>query len=187
MDVADGKYHLGTQSGRFLVRTSRTGLGAKAGHDLVIEVTRWDGEAVVDTGDPAASSLTVQAEAGSLEVREGTGGVKPLTVSDRREIEKNIREKVLHTGEHPTIAFRSTRVDGAPESFRVEGDLTMVGVTRPVTLDCRFADGRVQGTATVTQSRWGIKPYSAFFGALKLSDDVEVRFDVGLAAAPSTS
>ncbi|WP_055478737.1 YceI family protein [Sphaerimonospora mesophila] len=180
MDVAAGTHQLGTRSGRLLVRTGRTGLGAKAGHDLVIEVARWHGEAVVDPGDPAASSLTVEAEAGSLEVREGTGGVKPLTDSDRREIEKNIREKVLHTAEHPTIAFRSTGVEGTPESFRVHGDLTIVGVARPVTLDCRFEGDRVRGTATVTQSRWGIKPYSAFFGALKLSDDVEVRFDVGL-------
>ena len=41
---------------------------------------------------------------------------------------------------------------------------------------------RVRGGATVTQSRWGIKPYSAFFGALRLADDVEVEFDVRLPA-----
>lgn len=176
-----GAHRLGPESGRLLVKTSRTGLGAKAGHDLTIEVTRWHADAVVDLADPAASSVVVQAEVDSFKVREGTGGVKPLTDSDRREIEKTIREKILHAREHPTITFRSTRVDGTPESFRVDGDLTIAGVTRPVTLDCRSAeDGRVQGTTTVTQSRWGIKPYSAFFGALKLADDVEVRFDVGL-------
>lgn len=180
MNIAAGTYRLGAHSGRLLVRTGRTGLGAKAGHDLVIEVTRWRGEAVIDPDAPAASAVTVEAEAGSLEVREGTGGVKPLTDSDRREIEKTIREKVLHTGKHPTITFRSAGVEGTPESFQVHGDLTIVGLTRPVTLDCRFEGDRVRGTATVTQSRWGIKPYSAFFGALKLSDDVEVRFDVGL-------
>jgi hypothetical protein len=41
-------------------------------------------------------------------------------------------------------------------------------------------DGRVVGGATVVQSRWGIRPYSAFFGALKLSDEVKVDFDVAL-------
>ena len=44
----------------------------------------------------------------------------------------------------------------------------------------RVADGRVVGGASVVQSRWGIRPYSAFFGALKLSDEVNVDVDVAL-------
>jgi len=43
--------------------------------------------------------------------------------------------------------------------------------------------GRARGSATITQSKWGIKPYSAFFGALRLRDEVEVEFDVALAPA----
>jgi hypothetical protein len=42
------------------------------------------------------------------------------------------------------------------------------------------ADGRVVGGATVVQSQWGIRPYSAFFGALRLSDEVKVDVDVAL-------
>jgi hypothetical protein len=41
-------------------------------------------------------------------------------------------------------------------------------------------DGRVVGKATVVQSRWGLRPYSAFFGALRLRDEVKVHFDVAL-------
>jgi hypothetical protein len=44
----------------------------------------------------------------------------------------------------------------------------------------RVTDGRVVGGTTVVQSRWGIRPYSAFFGALKLSDEVKLDFDVAL-------
>jgi hypothetical protein len=55
-------------------------------------------------------------------------------------------------------------------------------VTRPVTLQGRVADGRIVGGATVVQSRWGIRPYSAFFGALKLSDEVKIDFDIALTA-----
>lgn len=43
-----------------------------------------------------------------------------------------------------------------------------------------MSDSRVIGGTTVVQSRWGIRPYSAFFGALKLSDEVKVDFDVVL-------
>jgi polyisoprenoid-binding protein YceI len=178
--VTGGTYRLGPQAGRLLVRTSRTGLGAKAGHDLTVEVTQWHGTATVDSADPAACSVTVEAEVDSFEVRQGTGRLKPLTDSDRAEIKKTIREKVLHTARHPTIAFRSTRVDGSAESFTVDGDLTIVGVTRPISVTGRLADGRAHASATVAQSRWGVRPYTGFFGALKLRDEVEVEVDLDL-------
>jgi polyisoprenoid-binding protein YceI len=174
-----GAYRLGPEAGRLLVHTSRTGLGAKAGHDLTIEVSRWHGHATVDTADPANSSVTVQVDVDSFQVRQGTGGVKPLTDADRAEISKTLKQ-VLHTAQHPTMTFRSRRVDGSAGSFTVDGELTVMGVTRPVMVQGQWTDGRVVGQASVVQSRWGIRPYSAFFGALKLSDDVKVRFDVGL-------
>ena len=99
-----GAYRLGPEAGRLLVHTSRTGLGAKAGHDLTIEVSRWHGHATVDTADPANSSVTVQVDVDSFQVRQGTGGVKPLTDADRAEISKTLKQ-VLHTAQHPTITF----------------------------------------------------------------------------------
>jgi polyisoprenoid-binding protein YceI len=180
MAVPTGAYALGPESGRLLVKTGRTGLGAKAGHDLTIEATRWHGEALVDVADPNSSRVTVEVEVGSLEVREGTGGVKPFTASDRAEVEKTMRTKILHSDRHPTIGFRSTHVEGRPEEFRIEGDLTIIGVTRPVTIKGALSDGRARGSAVVVQSEWGIKPYSAFLGTLKVQDEVEVLFDVAL-------
>jgi polyisoprenoid-binding protein YceI len=174
-----GAYRLGPESGQLLVHTTRTGLGAKAGHDLSIEVTRWHARATVDPATPANSSVTVEVDADSFEVREGTGGVKPLTDADRAEIKKTLG-KILNTAQHSTITFRSRRVDGSAGSFTCDGELTIMGVTRPVLVEGRVADGRVVGGASVVQSRWGIRPYSAFFGALKLSDEVKVDFDVAL-------
>ncbi len=168
--------------GRLLVRTARTGLGAKAGHDLVIEVTRWRGEAVVDTGHPAGSSVALEAEIGSFEVREGAGGVKPLTDADRAEIKRTLMTKVLDAGRHPVITFSSVKVNGGPESFGIDGDLSIMGSTQPVTVKGRLSGDRASGSATIAQSRWGIKPYSAFFGALKLRDEVEIEFDLVLTA-----
>ena len=180
MSIADGSYTLGPDVGQLLIKTSRTGLGARAGHDLTIEVTRWRAEVTVDSADVAKSSAIVEADVGSFEVRKGTGGVKPLTDADRAEIKQTIREKILQTGRHPAITFRSTRVAGTPESFTIDGDLTITGRTEPITVYGRLADGRVEGSATVVQSRWGIRPYTAFLGALKLSDEVTVEFSVGL-------
>ncbi len=174
-------YRLGPESGRLLVKTTRTGLGAKAGHDLTIEVTRWHGRATVDAATPANSSVAVEVEVDSLEVREGTGGVKPLTDADRAEIKKTLG-KVLHTAQHPTITFQSRQVEGSAGSFTVDGELTVMGVTQSIMVQGRVTDGRVVGGATVAQSQWGIRPYSAFFGALKLSDEVKIDFDIALTA-----
>jgi polyisoprenoid-binding protein YceI len=176
MSIA-GAYRLGPESGRLLVNTTRTGLGAKAGHDLTIEVTRWHGHARVDTAVPANSSVTIQVDVDSFYVRQGTGGIKPLTDADRAEISKTLKQ-VLHTAQHPTITFRSRRVDGSAGSFTLDGELTMMGITRPVMVQGGVTGGRVVGRASVVQSRWGLRPYSAFLGALRLRDEVKVHFDV---------
>jgi polyisoprenoid-binding protein YceI len=184
MALQDGTYRIGPDSGRLVVHTGRTGLGAKAGHDLTIEAGAWTGSVVVDTKDPARSSVTLDIEAGSLRVVEGTGGVKPLTDSDRADIEATMREKILSTDRHPAITFRSTVVAGSPDSFTVDGELTVLGTSRPVQARGNVsAEGRVRGRAAVVQSRWGIKPYSAFFGALKLADEVVIDLEVSLTPA----
>ena len=115
--MEQGKYRFGPESARLLLRTSRTGLGRRAGHDLTIEVTRWSAEAVVDPENPDRSSLLVEVEVDSIEPREGTGGIKPLTDADRAEIKRTATQKILRVAEHPTITFRSTRVSGMPDSF----------------------------------------------------------------------
>ncbi|MFE9445382.1 YceI family protein [Streptomyces sp. NPDC006602] len=163
-----------------MIKTGRAGLGRRAGHDLTIEATRWSGEAVVDVGDPDRSSVNVTVETGSLEVREGTGGLKALTDADRAEIKRTLEDMaLLHTAEHPTITFSSTSITGTPQSFEITGELTIKGLTHPASVHGKGNNaGPLRGWATVTQSTWGIKPYTAFLGALRLADDVRVEFEV---------
>ena len=178
--AVEGSYLVGPPSGRLLVKTARAGLGSKVGHDLSIEVTRWHGNVLIDAASPANSSVTVEADVDSFEVREGTGGVKPLTDADRADIKNTLRGKILNTAAHPVITFVSSQVSGTEESFRIDGDLTIAGVTRPVTVEGQLAAGRARGSTVILQSQWGIRPYSAFLGALKLRDEVEVKFDIDL-------
>jgi polyisoprenoid-binding protein YceI len=187
MDIADGSYVVGPDSGRLLVKTARTGLGSKAGHDLTIEVTRWHGNVVVDAANPAGSSVTVEAEVDSFEVRQGTGGIKPLTDGDRADIKETFSGKILRARQHPTITFRSSQVSGTADAFRIDGDLTIVGVIQPITVAGQMTGGRVTGSAVITQSRFGIRPYTAFLGALKLRDEVDVQFDVDLGSTPEAT
>jgi polyisoprenoid-binding protein YceI len=179
MAIADGTYRLTAESGELLVKTGRTGMGRRAGHDLVIEVTRWRGEVTLAGAGPADSTVSVEVDVDSLEVREGLGGVKPLTDNDRADIKNSLRG-ILDSEIHPEIRFNSTSVTRSAGSATVEGDLTICGETEPVTVTAELTDGRVRGGTTVTQTRYGIKPYTAFLGALKVADEVGVEFDVAL-------
>jgi hypothetical protein len=147
---------VGPADATLTVKTYREGVAAKVGHDLIIVVGRWSAK----IGDDGAIELS--ADPRSLEIREGLRGAKPLSDRDRREILKNIDQKVL--GSSP-IEFR-----GSTEGDRITGELTMAGATRPLTAE-RTPDG---GRATLVQSEWGIKPYRGLMGALKVRDDVEV-------------
>ena len=181
MAATTGNFRLGPDAGRVVIKTGRAGLAAKAGHDLTIEVTRWSAQVEVPAeGDGGLSAATVSAELdlGSLEVREGTGGAMPLTDRDRREIKKQIGG-ILGGG---TASFASSRVI---PSGAIEGTVTLNGKTQPARLQVTDSgSGRYRGSATLAQTGFGIKPYTGFFGALKLKDEVVVEFEVDLSKGP---
>ncbi|HEV7899578.1 MAG TPA: YceI family protein [Planosporangium sp.] len=180
MAAPGGRHRLGPGSGHLLVHTRREGLAAKIGHDLTIEITDWSADVEVPD-DPAQTRLTVRVGLGSLAVREGTGGAAPLTDADRREIRRNA-DKALAVDRYPAAVFTADRVQ--PGAGVVDGRLTLHGVTRPVQLRVsRVGPGRYRGTATVTQSEYGIRPYSAFLGALRIRDAVAVEFEVDVGRA----
>jgi polyisoprenoid-binding protein YceI len=179
MALAGGSHRLGPDNASLHVKTYREGVAAKAGHDLVIEVTRWEATVHV-ADDPASSSVELSADARSLEVRQGLRGVKPLTDKDRRDIRGTIDEKVLR-GQPITFRSRAVRVADDETRLTVEGDLTVVGATRPVTGQLDIGDdGRVSGTIPLAQSDFGIKPYRGFMGALKVRDEVEIVIEARL-------
>jgi polyisoprenoid-binding protein YceI len=173
------RHTVGPDRGKLVLHTKRQGLAATAGHDLTIDVTRWSGE--IEVGDdPAASTVSVTVETGSLEVREGTGGVKPLTERDKREIAATMR-KLLDSDRQPQATFRSTRVAARAGGGTIDGDLTLRGSTKPLKIEVTDSgDGHYHGTTSVVQTAFGIKPYVAFLGALKVADEVAVDVDLDL-------
>jgi hypothetical protein len=183
VDDITGTFRLGPDSGRVVIKTGRVGLAARAGHDLTLELTRWSATVTVpgeDGGGVAAASVTAELDLGSLAASEGTGGAMPLTDRDRREIESTAR-RILGAGQ---ARFTSTRIVPAASGGAVEGTLTINGQARPARLQLTSpAPGRYLGTATVRQTDFGIKPYSGFFGALKLKDEVVVEVEADLTRA----
>jgi polyisoprenoid-binding protein YceI len=174
--IEPGRHTLGPENATLTVETKRTGAASKAGHDLVIEVTSW--AATIDIDQDPAITLTV--DSGSLRVREGTGGIQALGDDDKAGIERTIDEEVL---KGTAIEFRSSAVEFGPDGTRgtVHGELELAGTRRPVSCELRSGeDGRLTARAIVKQSEWGMKPYSALFGTLKVADEVEVAIDARL-------
>lgn len=176
----DGAYHLGPGDGTLSLRTGRNGAAAKAGHDLLIQVTRWEARLALGAG-PAPSSLTLEVDGGSLQVIEGTGGMKSLTDSDKADISQTIDDEIL---KRQPIVFRSTDVrPTAGGGLSVEGELTLLGETRPLGFEVALGpDGAVTADTVITQSLWGITPYSTLFGTLRVDDDVRVEISARLPA-----
>ena len=176
MSIPAGAHRFGPDNASLTVKTYREGVAAKAGHDLIIEVQDWQGVLEV-ADDPSGSRLELTADPHSLHPREGLRGVKPLSDRDRREIRKNIDEKVLGAQQ---IQFRSSAVEaaGGGDGLTVRGELTMAGETRPATFELASGpDGALTGGTELVQSEWGIKPYRGLMGALKVRDSLEVVFE----------
>jgi polyisoprenoid-binding protein YceI len=184
MVMPSGRHQLGADRGRIVLRTLRAGLASQAGHDLTIEAVRWSGELAV-TDDLAPAGLEVRIDMGSLIVRDGSGGLKPLTDRDKREIGVTAR-KVLAAGRHPEATFTAAKFEpGASGGGVISGTLTLAGAARPLRLQVSETEpGKYRATTSVVQSAYGIKPYSAFLGSLKVRDTVEVEIEIDLSEIP---
>lgn len=180
MTIKPGTYALGPAEGSLQVRTGRQGMASRVGHDLILEASNWRATITVDA-EPARSEVEATIEPRSLEVVAGTGGAKPLSEKDKNDIKKNIAGLLGNN----SITFQSTSVVAKDDnSATVSGDLSIAGQTRPVTLDVSIepaGDGsRLKARLPIVQSDFGVKPYSAMMGALKVKDEVDVELDVRL-------
>ena len=195
MAVPAGRYEIGADRDRLVLRTFREGLAATVGHDLIIDVTRWSGELTVtdDTGgeDGGISAiLDVRIDLRSLAVREGTGGVKPLSGRDKKEIEASAA-KTIGTDRYPEATFGDARFEAGTKAGPggdgiITGTLRLAGRSEQVRLRVsETGPGTYHATGSVVQTSFGIKPYRGFFGALKVRDAVDVEVDVDLSEAES--
>jgi polyisoprenoid-binding protein YceI len=163
-----------TQSnGNVEVYTTREGALSAIGHDLLLDVGTF--EVVLDGND-----VTAQIDSSSLKVA-GTVGAngdvsRPgLSKFERGKVEKSIVKDVLHAKKHPTIRFEGTF---DPESGQVTGELSLHGKSHSLAIDVANDGGAFRGDVVLHQPDFGIQPYKAFMGALKVAADVTVRFEL---------
>lgn len=163
-------------SGRVQLFTFKEGLLSRVAHDLRLHVERFE---IVRADD----EITARFETGSIVVDGVMHGAQldphELSARDRSKIVETMREQILQTRRYPAVTFRG-RLD--EKALRVAGELTMVGVPRPLTVVAKRAGTRLQVAITLRPSEWGIQPYSALAGTIRLQD--RVRVELELDAAP---
>lgn len=155
------------------VFTFKEGVLSALGHDLRIVA-----DAVVATVDEAAGAVTIRIDASRLRVacarRNGRDDPTALSDKQRAEIEHNMRRAVLDVRRHPTIEFRSAAVDGEGDSRPVQGELLLCGRRRSIHALARRKDGVWTTEVDLHQPDFGIEPFSAMFGAIRIAPRVRV-------------
>ncbi|MFN3533675.1 MAG: YceI family protein [Candidatus Brocadia sp.] len=185
MVLKEGTYTFTASSGKLFVYTFKEGFLSAVAHDLLIEVTDFKVNLNVPASGVNPASVDAEIQANSLKVicamKDGQRHYDTLKEKDKTDIEEATFKDVLHPNKYPTINFRSTGIQEKEGIYHVKGELTLHGVTRPIEFDVQTATGKdLKGKITLSQKDFGIKPYKALLGTLKVKNEVEVAFDLPL-------
>jgi polyisoprenoid-binding protein YceI len=170
------------ERGHFRINVGTGGLFGAFAHDHLIEATKIEGCAQIDTKDLAHSSIALTFPASAIRVLDPKEDAK-----DRAEVQKTMETEVLAISQYPEVKFESTRIEqaGTAQQLRVSGKLTIRGKSLPVVIPLTFvqqAEGtyRATGKFQFKQSAFGIKPVRVAGGTVKVKDELETEFDIFL-------
>jgi polyisoprenoid-binding protein YceI len=180
--VAETRYRLDASKSTFMVRAFSGGLLWFKGHDHFIAVRDFSGEIRLTPQSilPASLQMTIKSDS-LVETRD------VFTEQQKQIINKELREIVLETAQYPEINFKSTNVTGNVTSSgqfegKIEGDLTMHGVTRRIVIPAQVTLGandlRAKGEFTVDRSDFKVKATSAVHGLVRVRDKLKFTFDI---------
>src|SRR5690242_14059820 len=171
-----------TVSGTYAIDASHSRIGFVARHAMVTKVrgsfNEFEGSGYFDAEDPSQSNLRLTIQAASIDTRN----------ADR---DNHLRGNDFFDMEHhPEITFVSTAVEKvSDDEFRVTGDLTIKGVTKPVTLDLEYTGSAVdpsgnprlglEGKTGVSRQDWGVNWNAALeAGGVLVSEKVTLEFEI---------
>lgn len=163
------------QRSTITIHVGKAGLFSVAGHEHCVEAPISSG--VVHESEPQRVEFRV--EAAKMQVKADP----KIDAKTRAEIQKDMQEKVLESSRFPEILFRSWRVEKQAESrWRVDGALTLHGITKQISASVTRSGEAYTGSATLRQTDFGIEPITAFGGAVKVKNDLEIHFRISTAS-----
>ncbi|MEU6523065.1 YceI family protein [Streptomyces sp. NPDC046924] len=173
---------LAALTGDYTIDPAHTTLGFVARHAMVTNVKGsfqdFTGTLHLDGSDPSNSTATLDVVMESIE----TGN------ADRDGHLKS--SDFFKTDEFPKMTFRSTKAEAlGGDDYRITGDLTILGTTKPLTIDLEFngaatdpfGNQRIgfEGKAEILRSEWGLTWNAALeTGGVLVSDKIKLNFDI---------
>ncbi len=159
-------------NGTLHVHVYKEGLLARLGHDLRLSVTRF--EVALRDGRFSASF-----DVGSVRVDGAADGerVDPDKISDvdKRTIQASIAHDILHADQHPRVTVEGIVTSPVPGEVSAQSRITMNGRTMDEEIAVTRTPGTLRVNTVIVPSRWGVAPYRALAGALRLQDRWRVR------------
>jgi polyisoprenoid-binding protein YceI len=158
------------QRSTITIHAGKAGLLSAAGHDHTIAAPISSGT-IRETADPHVEF--------TVETAKMTVMPDPKVDAKTREtIQKDLEEMTLETKKFPQITFRSTHISKLADGWKVEGDLSLHGVTKPVSLAVKKSGSSYTAHTTLKQTTFGIKPVSVGGGMIRVKDEIELDFAI---------
>lgn len=171
-----------TTTGDYTIDPVHSRIGFSARHMMVSKVRgefrEYSGSGYFDAGDASKSHLELTIKVSSIDTHN----------SDR---DAHLRSNdFLAMEENPEITFKSSDMQAAGgQLFRVTGDLTIRGVTKPVTLELEFLGATTdpwgkqrlgfEGGTTINRKDWGVNWNAALeAGGVMVSDSINLEIEV---------
>ncbi|HWF88118.1 MAG TPA: YceI family protein [Pyrinomonadaceae bacterium] len=175
-------YNLDASQSKFMAHANRSGLLWFKGKSHHLAASDFSGqvELTPDTITPASLHLVVKAA--SL---HETGA--EFTDQQKQIIDKELKDIVLLPDQYPDITYQSTNVTakglGAGRyDVKINGNLTLHGVTRPVmipaTVTLNGSTLRATGQFSIDRDDYKVKATSAAHGLVRVDDDIKFEFDI---------
>src|SRR5450631_1932173 len=143
------------------IHVGKAGLLSAAAHDHTIAAPISSGT-IRESADPRVEF--------TVETAKMTVMPDPkIDAKDQETIQKHMEEMTLETKTFPRITFRSTHISKLADGWKVEGDLSLHGVTKPVSLAVKKAGNSYIAHTALKQTTFGIKPIS-IGGLIKVKD-----------------
>jgi len=176
------RFTLDDSQSKFIAHALAGGLLWFKGHDHLVAVREFTGEAHLTPDQINPASLEITAKSASM---VETSSV--FNDQQKQIIDKELREIVLQPNQYPEIIFRSTQVTGKKLSasqydLDITGNLTLHGVTRAITIPTKVTldgrDLRAVGEFSIDRSDFKVKATSAVHGLVRVRDKIKFTFDI---------
>jgi polyisoprenoid-binding protein YceI len=166
-----------SSTGAVKVFTFREGALSALGHDLQLRASQFHIELLAD-------SVSARVDVSSLRVvcamRGGVPDETALSDRDKGDIERTCARDVLAAQKNPEATFVSSEVRASEGGWKVRGTLTVHGQSREGTFDVERQGDRAVARIDLDVRSFGMKPYSAMLGTLRVQPHVLVIVDVPL-------